>query len=78
MRRSVVGLLIAVGTTMPMLVALVPGGAVLVLVLFAVVAAAAAGLAAYLALTAPACTPAEPAEPPVHIEKSLHVHDVPV
>ena len=59
MRRSMVGLLAAVGTALSTLGALALGSGVLVI--FAVVAAAAAGLAAYLSLSpVAASTPAEP------------------
>ena len=75
MRRSMVGLLAAVGTALSTLGALALRGGVLVI--FAVVAAAAAGLAAYLSLSpVAASTPAEPLPTlPGHIKKSLHVDD---
>ena len=74
MRRTLVGLLVAAGTAVPVLAALTPDGAALVL--FAVIAAVAAGLAACLGLPAQALVPAEHAGSPGHIKKRLHIHDV--
>lgn len=68
MRRTLVGLLVAAGTAVPVLAALTPDG--VAWVLFAVIAAVAAGLAAYLGLPAQAPVPAEHAGPPGHIKKT--------
>ena len=68
MRRTLVGLLVAAGTAVPVLAALTPDGAALVL--FAVIAAVAAGLAACLGLPAQALVPAEHAGSPGHIKKT--------
>ena len=73
---TLVGLLVAAGTAVPVLAALTPDG--VAWVLFAVIAAVAAGLAAYLGLPAQAPVPAEHAGHLAILKKLLHVHGIPV